>query len=144
MVKSVKKNIYIYIALHKVIKDSILSEEEYRTLLAEIAAIINLRPLWSPSDGDIDQLIITCQDLIRPSNLSHHPDALNVDSNPKKRHQYVQRLVNEWWKLWLRHFVPNLQPRSKWFKVRESMEKGDVVLIIDTNLKRGQWSGKNN
>ena len=58
MVKSVKSS------LNKTVKTFLLTEEEYRTLFAEITASINSRPLWVPTEGDIDHPPITCQDLI--------------------------------------------------------------------------------
>lgn len=79
MVKSVKS------ALNKIVKERVLSDEEYRTLFTEIAACINSRPLWPISDSEIDQPYITCQDLIRPSNLNHDPEFLNDECNPLKR-----------------------------------------------------------
>ena len=39
----------------------------------------------------------------------------------------------------MRHFVPNLQPRSKWTKKRENLSKGDMVLMIDESIPRGHW-----
>ena len=113
MVKSVKNS------LNKIIKERILSEEEYRTIFAEIGACINSRPLWPSSDGDISQPPITCQDLLRPSGLNYNPPALGAVWNPRKRYQHIQQLVNDWWTLWLRHFAPNLQVRNKWYKSRE-------------------------
>ena len=44
MVKSVKSS------LNKILKETCLSEEEYRTMFAEIEACINARPLWPVSD----------------------------------------------------------------------------------------------
>ena len=37
------------------------------------------------------------------------------------------------------NFAHNLQPRSKWFKTRENVETGDIVLLIDKNVARSQW-----
>ena len=125
--------------MNKAMGDLVFMEEEYRTLFAEITASINSRPLWAPSEGDIDQPAITCQDLLRSSNLNHSPEILNADWNPKKSYQRIQKVANEWWKLWLRHFVPTLQRRSKWFKSRENLENDDVVLLMDEDTKRSQW-----
>ena len=36
--------------------------------------------------------------------------------------------------------MPNLQLRSKWYKTRENLAVGDLVLLIDANVKRCQWS----
>ena len=37
------------------------------------------------------------------------------------------------------HFTPNLQPRSKWFKPRENVTIGDIVLVIDPDVPRSHW-----
>ena len=118
--KSVKKS------LNKLVSDVVLHEEEYRTVFAEITATINSRPVWPSSDGDIGQPTITCQDLLRPSVLDHNPELLNEEWNPRKRYTYLQKLVREWWKLWLSHFVPNLQSRNKWFKLRSDIDVDDI------------------
>ena len=52
----------VKISLNKVIKERVLSEDEYRTVLAEIADCINSRPLWPSCDGDIEQPPITSTD----------------------------------------------------------------------------------
>ena len=72
MIKSVKT------ALNKVVKQQILNEEEYRTMLSEIATCINSRPVWPSSDDDIEQPPITCLDLIRPGGLPRDPSSMNI------------------------------------------------------------------
>ena len=71
--------------------------------------------------------------------MSHTPEILNADWNPKKSYQRIQKLANEWWKHWLHHFVPTLQSRSKWFKSRDNLEIDDVVLLMDEDTKRSLW-----
>ena len=93
MVKSVK------ISLNKVIKEKVLNEEEYRTVLAEVMACINSRPVWPSSEGDIEQPPISCSDLLKPGGLPRDPEALNLTINPRKRYQTVQNIVNDWWQL---------------------------------------------
>ena len=134
MVKSVKTS------LNKLIKGTVLDEEEYRTVFTEVSACINSRPLWPSSEGDIEQPPISCIDLMRPGGLPRDPDYLNLVSNPRKRYQKVQSIVNEWWNLWLLHFSPNLQPRNKWFKERENLSIGDIVLMIDKATPLSTWN----
>ena len=134
MVKSVKSS------LNKLVKERILSEEEYRTVISEVTNCINSRPVWTSSEGDIEQAPITCNDLLRPDGLPRDPASLNLTCHPRKRHQQVRRMVNEWWRLWLLHFAPNLQCRSKWYKIRENLSVGDIVLIIDASIIRSKWN----
>ena len=42
--------------------------------------------------------------------------------------------------LWLLNFVPNMQRRTKWFKRRENLTEGDIVLVIDPKTKRCHWN----
>ena len=105
LIKTVKN------ALKKIVNERVISEEEYRTVLAQVQELVNNRSLW-PTDGDVEQSPITPNDLLRPKGLNRNPTSLN-EGNPKLPYDYIQRLVSEWWKLWLQYFVPNLQPRSK-------------------------------
>ena len=134
MIKTVK------LSLNKIVKERVLTEEEYRSVLSEIIACVNSRPLWPSGDGDVEQPLITCLDLLIPSGLPRDPETMNISCNPRKRYQYIQRLVNEWWALWMLHFTPNLQARGKWFKTRENLAVGDIVLIIDPNIARSKWN----
>ena len=106
LIKSVK------MSLNKVIKENVLTQEEYRTVLVEVQSSINSRQLWPSDDGDLDQPI-TCNDLLHRKGLIHENDALNI-SNPRTRYGFIQKLVDGWWKYWMLHFVPNLQVRPKW------------------------------
>ena len=105
-----------------------------------MTACVNSRPLWPSSDGDVDQPPITCLDLLRPSGLPRDPETMNISCNPRKRYQYIQSVVNEWWTLWMQHFAPNLQIRGKWFKKRSNLSVGDIVLIIDRDISRSRWN----
>ena len=55
------------------------------------------------------------------------------------RYDYIQKVISEWWKLWLRNCVPNLQIRNKWWKTRDNVTNGDIVLLIDPGISRGKW-----
>ena len=134
MVKSVK------LSLKKLLKNQVFREEEYRTIFAQVTSIVNSRPLWPASDDDIFQPPITCNDLLRPRGLPQDPAALNMSENPRKRYEHIQKVVSDWWKIWLQNFTPNLQPRSKWFKDRSDLAAGDIVLLIDQDTKRSEWS----
>ena len=125
--------------MNKIVKTHVLTEEEYRTVFSEIGSCVNSRPLWTISDGDVEQPMITCNDLIRPGGLERNPTTLNLCDNPRKRYQQIQKIVNEWWKYWMQHFVPNLQIRNKWFKTRDNLKTGDVVLLIDPATSRAHW-----
>ena len=59
-------------------------------------------------------------------------------SQPKKWRQ-VQILAVNFWKRWLKEYVLALQERQKWQRSRRNAEAGDLVLLVDECLPRGQW-----
>ena len=52
---------------------------------------------------------------------------------------HSHQVVDEWWKIWMNNFVPNLQIRSKWFKKRGNIKIGDIVLNMDRNVSGSNW-----
>ena len=88
----------------------------------------------------MEQPPITCTDLLRPGGLPRDPDSLNVTCHPRKCYHQIQAIVNDWWRLWLLHFPPNLQTRNKWYKKRENITIGDIVLIRDPSVPRSHWN----
>jgi len=57
----------------------------------------------------------------------------------RKRWRKVQYLANEFWQRWKRECLQNLQERQKWTSTRRNLRRGDVVLLEEENLVRGQW-----
>ena len=51
----------------------------------------------------------------------------------------MQRCTNLFWDLWIKLYLPTLITRKKWKQPVPNIEVGDVVLIADKNLPRGQW-----
>ena len=125
-------------------EEKVLTSEEYQTLFSEISTCINSRPLWPVSEGDLEETPITCNDLLRlgggGGGLGRDPITMNLSCNPRKRYNYIQSIADEWWKIWIRNFVPNLQVRSKWFKNRENISIVDMILLKDDSIPRGKWN----
>ena len=40
----------------------------------------------------------------------------------------------------MREWVPSLSHRKKWFTMQRNLDVGDLVLLIETDTPRGQWS----
>lgn len=66
----------------------------------------------------------------------------NVDTtgfNPRKRWRKVQDLISRVWSRWLKEYLPTLNARPKWTEVVKDLKEGDIVLVLDPRLPRGQW-----
>lgn len=54
--------------------------------------------------------------------------------------EFVQRIVDSFWKRWSRDVFPSLVPRKKWRVERRNLQVGDVVTVADENAVRGKWT----
>ena len=56
-----------------------------------------------------------------------------------RKWRHVQYLENSFWKRWLASYLPMLQMRQKWQRVRKTNKVGDIMLIVDMNSPRSCW-----
>ena len=113
---------------------------ELQTVCFEVANLVNERPIGrhptSPDDGTYlcpNDLLIGRATSRVPSGPSREP------SNPRQRFEFVQNVVNYFWKKWTRDYYSSLLIQPKLHTARRNLREGDVVLIQDANQIRGQW-----
>ena len=102
--------------LRKVLGRAFLTYTEMMTVLTDVEAMINLRPLTYIGDDIRDGRIIT------PALLAIGRDLGSPPNNPPKkaevslsdRYRYQQRLQDHFWSRWVREYLPGLTVRQKW------------------------------
>ena len=122
--------------------EQILSWNEMATIFAEVKSIVNSRPLTYLSDDPNDLRPLTPNHLLLGRASADVPHGPYEDTkNTHKRFQYVQTLVNNFWKRFITEYVPKLiaTGRSKWQKKESQIKKDDIVLIVENNVPRGKW-----
>ena len=60
--------------------------------------------------------------------------------NPRRRVEFVQKIVESFWRRWTRDVFPLLVPRRKWNVERRNVQVDDVVIVADGNAVRGKWT----
>ena len=117
------------------------NEEQLRTFMCEVEAIINSRPLTRASDDPQDLRVITPNSLLLLSPDSMLPQGVfsPKDKYSQRRWRQMQYLADLFWKRWTREYLPTLQQRQKWFQEKRNIHVGDVVLIIDDSAPRNSW-----
>ncbi|KAJ8033541.1 hypothetical protein HOLleu_23814 [Holothuria leucospilota] len=134
LIRGVKK------ALQHSIGDQVLMYSELQTVMYEVANLINERPIGRHPTEPEDGSYLCPNDLLLGRSSSRVPDGPCSDNvNPKQRLQFIQSLVNGFWRKWTRDFFPSLIVRQKWHTVRRNLQKEDVVLVQDSNIVRGKW-----
>ena len=134
LIKSVKR------ALSTAVGEQIMTFSEFQTYIFEAAQLVNQRPIGvNPSNPD-DGTYICPNDLILGRASPSVPQGpFKERCSQSHRLDFIQNLVNAFWKKWSRDVFPLLVPRPKWHTDKRDCQKGDVVLIQDSNLVRGQW-----
>ena len=135
-VKSIKKHLFC------IVGTVTLTFEEMTTVLTQIEACLNSRPLTSlPCDDDgVLQALTPGHFLIgRPLEALPNPD---IDTQPLtvlKRWHLCQGLVKHFWKRWSNEYLHTLQRSSKWQSPSRNLSVGDIVILCEDNTVPSQW-----
>ena len=119
-----------------------LNDESLRTLLIEVEAIINSRPLTADSLSDETvQPLCPSNVLTMKTKVILPPPGVfqRADVYCRKRWRMVQHLANEFWTRWRKEYLMGLQERQKWDTARPNLGVGDIVLLVDDDVKRNMW-----
>lgn len=135
-VKSVKHH------LRRVLGDSKLTFEEFTTLLTQIEACLNSRPIHPLSDDPNDPLPLTPAHFLVGEPLSSVPEPsyLEVKENLLDKYQAIQKKLQHFWIRWSREYITELQTRSKWrVTFQEQLIPGALVLVKENDLPPLKW-----
>ncbi|XP_046145777.1 uncharacterized protein LOC123989146 [Osmia bicornis bicornis] len=127
--------------LKRTIGDALLTFEESITLLAQIEAILNSRPLEPLSDDPDDVSALSPGHFLIGSALNAVPEPtlLDVSVNRLSRWQFLQQRLQQFWRLWSTQYLQRLQAISKWHHPSNEIKVGSLVLITDERLPPGKW-----
>lgn len=118
-----------------------LTHEVLTTLLAEVTAIMNARPLVPVSTNLQTPEVLSPAMLLtqKASVVSVPPGDFELKDLYKSQWRQVQGLVNCFGKRCRLEYLVTLQTRKKWQRVRRNVQEGDVVLLKDGQVKRNEW-----
>ncbi|KAM9425693.1 LOW QUALITY PROTEIN: uncharacterized protein KZ484_012260 [Pholidichthys leucotaenia] len=118
-----------------------LTHEVLVTFMAEVAAIINARPLV-PVTTDPDESFILSPAALLTQKVNSVP-APAGEFGPsdlyKRQWKQVQHLSNTFWDRWRKQFLPTLQARRKWQSPHPNIEPKSIVLLKDSQVPRNEW-----
>ena len=120
-----------------------LNDESLRTLLVEVEAIVNSRPLTTELLNDVNSLIplspmnlltMKSKVVMPPPGVFTAPDVYS-----QKYWRRVQHISNKFWSRWRKEFLATLQDRQKWLSSKCNAAIGDVVLLKEAYVERNRW-----
>ncbi|XP_013185504.2 uncharacterized protein LOC106131061 [Amyelois transitella] len=127
--------------LRRIIGTSTLTFEEMSTLLSQIEACLNSRPLSSLSSSADDPEPLTPGHFLIGEPLVLVPDANYETSNMTslKRWQFMQRMVQDFWRRWSQEYLTQFLHRYKWSYQTPEPNIGDIVLVKEDDLPPARW-----
>lgn len=139
LIRSVKKAIY-HALEEEAGRIRYPPEEILRTILYEVAGLLNSRPLTYTSSDPEDFRPLTPNDFLNRPQQADVPVGDCADALPREKYRYTQRIVNLFWDQWKTAYLQSLATRPKWQKKERNFAVGDVVQELDRSLPRGKWS----
>ncbi|KRZ51812.1 hypothetical protein T02_2473 [Trichinella nativa] len=136
--------------LKKVLGNTRLEEDELRTVLCEIEARINSKPLNFVGDDPNDPNPLTPfhfligREYRNVHNIPHGEGNDPTYGAPttkelSRRWKYRRTLVDNLWKRWKSEYVVNLSQRKKWTKSKQEPHVGDIVLVSEDDVLTHMW-----
>lgn len=119
--------------LRRTIGNLTCTDDQFTTLLTEIEAVLNSRPLYQRSSDPADMEALTPGHLLIGGPLTAVPDVdlANIPVNRLSQFQLIQHKLQLFWKRWHLEYLNTLQQRNKWMWEKDNVKVGDLVLIIE-------------
>ncbi|XP_046399958.1 uncharacterized protein LOC124166473 [Ischnura elegans] len=128
--------------LKRVLGDNTLTYEELSTLLVQIEACLNSRPLTYINSELNDFVILTPGHFLIGSSLLAPPEPFMEDDLQKtfgSRWKQMACMRNSFWKTWRKDILHQMQQRNKWLKPIRNLREGDIVILKDELSPPTRW-----
>ncbi|XP_054746534.1 uncharacterized protein LOC129251198 [Anastrepha obliqua] len=128
--------------LKRILGEVPLSYEEFNTLLTEIEACANSRPLCDNSEAAGDLEVLTPGHFIvgEPLKSIPEPEGQGFRGNLCQRWQAISAMRQHFWRRWRDEYLVSLQRRIKWFRSSRNIEEGDVVAVFNEPNPPTKWT----
>ena len=105
-----------------------------------MANLINQRPISKiPNDQD-DGSYLCPNDMLGRATSMVPQGQFRETRNPRHRVEFVQKIVDTFWRRWTRDVFSSLFPRKKWSTEKRTVRVDDIVIMEDFNSVCGNWT----
>lgn len=127
--------------LKRTVQKCILTYEQLNTVLCQIEAILNSRPLMPISSDVTDFSYLTPGHFLVGGPLTSYPES-DISDTPSNRlsfWQNVESMKQSFWKVWHKQYLNQLQFRPKWRDDLPNLKLGTLVILRDKNTSPLYW-----
>lgn len=127
--------------LKKITGDSVYRYEELTTMLCEIEACLNSRPLCPVSEDPNDLTVLTPGHFLIGDSLLAPPRSslLNLKVSRLDTWKQISQRIEHVTRRWKAEYLSRLQHRNKWLRQCTNVELGDMVIIKEDSLPPSKW-----
>jgi len=111
------------------------------TLLAQIEACLNSRPLQAMSDDPEDLAALTPGHFLVGSALTAIPEPSWIDMQGCRltRWKTLQQMRDHFWMRWSQEYLHSVTHRPKWLQEKQNVSVGRLCLIRSENSPPTKW-----
>lgn len=128
--------------LKRIVGQRILQFEQMYTLLNQIEAILNSRPLHPLNDDPNDMQALTPGHFLvgeplilpLPFDLDNRPDTKGLHFLKER-----QKMIGHFWDRWRMEYLTTLQERKKWRREKEELKIGQLVVLKHEHVPPTNW-----
>ncbi|XP_062716301.1 uncharacterized protein LOC134291910 [Aedes albopictus] len=127
--------------LHRQLGNSRLSYEDLSTVLAEIEAAMNSRPLVPMTEDPNDFTVLTPAHFIVGSTMHAvlSPSVIDIHVSRLAHHQKLQQLFQRFWHQWRTEYLQELQKDTRLRQPNHQIRPGRMVVIVDEFQHPVRW-----
>ncbi|XP_062709477.1 uncharacterized protein LOC134288485 [Aedes albopictus] len=118
-----------------------LDDESFTTVLAEAESMVNSRPLtFIPLETADHESLTPNHFLLLSSSGMREPEKMPTDAGMALKNSWnmVKHTLDNFWRRWVKEYLPTIIRRTKWFQDVQPIKVGDLVLVTDENV-RNRW-----
>jgi hypothetical protein len=133
MVRSMKR------ALLALGESRLLKEDEFLTLLARAADLLNSRPLTRNPKGDLSSFLMPNHFLVGRAEMGLVGKIDDGNCLLGEKYRKLERHISDLWDRFLDDILLEARGREKWRNPVENLRQGDVVLVLEKGLLDNGW-----
>ena len=128
--------------LSATLQTQLTSDDVLTTVMSEAESILNSRSLipitLDPKNGQSltpNHLLLLRESITLPPGLFDRRD-----NYTRQRWAQAQYLTNQFWRRFVKEYLPSLNEKQKWQIRKPNIMVNDLVLVVNEAVLRSQWS----
>nr|XP_012215728.1 PREDICTED: uncharacterized protein LOC105668120 [Linepithema humile] len=127
--------------LKRIMGDTLLTYEEMNTLLIQVEAVLNSRPLCPLTDDPEDLTALTPGHFLMGCSPTVLPEpSLEIEKSSRlSRWQLLRKMLDSLWSRWSKEYLQRYQSIYKWNQPETPIVEGSMVLVVDERYPPAKW-----